>query len=150
MDVLEDVGVDPSKVIIDHNNEETVKAVLDRGYWAAFTIYPHTKLGNQRMVEIMMEYGAERIVDRQRGRLGHQRSARRAEDSGTDERPRHHPRADRAGDLFNPLAAYGQSGQVQRGPTGPAAPASTRPRFSKAIPSCAAGRMWRRRCGEIS
>ena len=40
MDVLEDVGVDPRKVIIDHNNEETVKAVLDRGYWAAFTIYP--------------------------------------------------------------------------------------------------------------
>ncbi|MCB1077410.1 MAG: TatD family hydrolase [Verrucomicrobiae bacterium] len=62
MDVLEDVGCDPAKVIIDHNNEETVKSVLDRGYWAAFTIYPHTKLGNERMVEIMREYGAERIV----------------------------------------------------------------------------------------
>ncbi|MEM7603147.1 MAG: TatD family hydrolase, partial [Verrucomicrobiota bacterium] len=62
MDVLEDVGVDPSKVIIDHNNEETVKEVLDRGYWSAFTIYPHTKLGNERMVELMLEYGAEQIV----------------------------------------------------------------------------------------
>lgn len=62
MDVLEDVGCSPSKVIIDHNNEETVKEVLDRGYWAAFTIYPHTKLGNERMVEIMREYGAERII----------------------------------------------------------------------------------------
>ena len=62
MDVLEDVGIDPSMVVIDHNNEETVKAVLDRGYWAAFTIYPHTKLGNERMVQILREYGAERII----------------------------------------------------------------------------------------
>ncbi len=62
MDVLEDVGCDPFKVVIDHNNEETVKTVLDRGYWAAFTIYPHTKLGNERMVQIMREYGGERII----------------------------------------------------------------------------------------
>ena len=54
--------IDPSRVVIDHNNEETVKEVLDRGYWAAFTIYPHTKLGNERMVEIMKEYGSERII----------------------------------------------------------------------------------------
>src|SRR5690625_2831687 len=53
--------MDPSKVIIDHNNEETVKAVLDRGYWTAFTIYPGTKMGNERMVEIVKEYGSERI-----------------------------------------------------------------------------------------
>lgn len=62
MDVLEDAGVDPSMVVIDHNNEETVKMVLDRGYWTAFTIYPHTKLGTERMVEILREYGAERII----------------------------------------------------------------------------------------
>jgi predicted metal-dependent TIM-barrel fold hydrolase len=31
--------------VIDHNNEETVKEVLDRGFWAGFTIYPHTKMG---------------------------------------------------------------------------------------------------------
>ncbi|HLR89477.1 MAG TPA: TatD family hydrolase [Balneolaceae bacterium] len=61
MDLCEDYGMDPSKVIIDHNNEETVKAVLDRGYWTAFTIYPGTKMGNERMVEIVKEYGSERI-----------------------------------------------------------------------------------------
>jgi predicted metal-dependent TIM-barrel fold hydrolase len=61
MDVLEEHGVDPRKVAIDHNNEETVKEVLDRGYWAAFTLYPNTKMGNERMVEIVREYGAERI-----------------------------------------------------------------------------------------
>jgi hypothetical protein len=62
MDVLEEHGVDPKMVIIDHNNEETAKAVLDRGYWAAFTIYPRTKMGSERMVEVVKQYGSERII----------------------------------------------------------------------------------------
>lgn len=62
MDVIEEHNISPSRVVIDHNNEETVKEVLDRGYWAAFTIYPHTKMGNERMVEIVKQYGCERII----------------------------------------------------------------------------------------
>ncbi|WP_445263728.1 TatD family hydrolase [Rhodohalobacter sp. 8-1] len=61
MDICEEHGLDPSKVVIDHNNEETVKEVLDRGYWTAFTIYPGTKMGNERMVDIVKEYGTKRI-----------------------------------------------------------------------------------------
>src|SRR6478609_4762359 len=62
MDIAIEHGIDPSMVIIDHNNEETVKEVLDRGFWAAFTIYPFTKMGNERMVEVVKQYGAERIM----------------------------------------------------------------------------------------
>lgn len=62
MDVCEEHEMDPTWVIVDHNNEETVKEVLDRGYWAAFTIYPFTKMGNERMVEIVKQYGPERIM----------------------------------------------------------------------------------------
>ena len=62
MDVAIEHGIDPTKVIIDHNNEETVKEVLDRGFWAAFTIYPHTKMGNARMVEVVRQYGSDRII----------------------------------------------------------------------------------------
>lgn len=62
MDVLEEHGVAPNMVVIDHNNEETAKYVLDRGYWAAFTIYPNTKMGNERMVEVVKKYGSERII----------------------------------------------------------------------------------------
>lgn len=62
MEVLKEHGVSPSMVVIDHNNEETVKDVLDRGYWAAFTIYPNTKMGNERMVDIVKQYGSERII----------------------------------------------------------------------------------------
>ncbi|MDX2305864.1 MAG: TatD family hydrolase [Microscillaceae bacterium] len=62
MDVLEEMGAKPDMVAIDHNNEETVKDVLDRGYYAAFTIYPFTKMGNERMVEVVRQYGSERII----------------------------------------------------------------------------------------
>ena len=55
-------GIPPHLVIIDHNNEETVKSVLDGGYWAAFTIYPKTKMGNERMVEVVKKYGTDRIM----------------------------------------------------------------------------------------
>ena len=61
MDVAIEHGIDAGRVVIDHNNEETVQEVLDRGFWAAFTIYPHTKMGNERMVEIARRYGSERI-----------------------------------------------------------------------------------------
>jgi predicted metal-dependent TIM-barrel fold hydrolase len=62
MDIAVEHGLDPSMVIVDHNNEETVKEVLDRGFWAAFTIYPFTKMGNERMVEIVRQFGPDRIM----------------------------------------------------------------------------------------
>ncbi|MDP6741168.1 MAG: TatD family hydrolase [Planctomycetota bacterium] len=62
MDVAAEVGIPMGKLVIDHNNEETVQSVLDRGAWAAFTIYPHTKMGSQRMVELVKQYGPERMI----------------------------------------------------------------------------------------
>ncbi len=61
MEVAVEMGMAPGRVIIDHNNEETVRDVLDRGFWAGFTLYPNTKMGSERMVEIVREYGSERI-----------------------------------------------------------------------------------------
>ena len=62
MDLALDCGLAPGAVVIDHNNEETVKEVLDRGFWAAFTIYPRTKMDAARMVEIVRKYGKERVI----------------------------------------------------------------------------------------
>ena len=113
MDVLEDVGIDPSKVIIDHNNEETVKEVLDRGYWTAFTIYPHTKLGNERMVELMLEYGAENIVVDSAADWGISdplavpKTAALMKERGISEEQIEQVT------YHNPIKAYGQSGQVE-------------------------------------
>lgn len=60
--VAKEQGLAMSKLVIDHNNEETVEDVLEAGAWAAFTIYPHTKMGSERMVEIVKRYGPERLI----------------------------------------------------------------------------------------
>ncbi|HYS47629.1 MAG TPA: TatD family hydrolase [Xanthobacteraceae bacterium] len=62
MDVLVELGFDPRRCVIDHNNEETVREVLDRGFFAGFSIYPGTKMGNERMTEIVRQFGPERII----------------------------------------------------------------------------------------
>lgn len=62
MDIALEHGLDPRMVIVDHNNEETVEEVLDRGFWAAFTIYPFTKMGNERMVQVVRHYGPMNIM----------------------------------------------------------------------------------------
>ncbi len=61
MDVCIEHGISPEQVVIDHANEETVAEILDRGFWCAFSIYPNTKMGNERMVEIVRKYGHQRI-----------------------------------------------------------------------------------------
>lgn len=62
LEVAKAAGLSMSKLVIDHNNEETVEDVLRAGAWAAFTIYPHTKMGSERMVELVKKYGPERII----------------------------------------------------------------------------------------
>ncbi|MGG1948750.1 TatD family hydrolase [Trinickia sp. NRRL B-1857] len=60
--VAREHGVEMTKLVVDHNNEETIRDVLEAGAWAAFTIYPNTKMSSERMVEIVRQYGAERII----------------------------------------------------------------------------------------
>lgn len=50
------------RVLIDHNNEETLPLVLATGCYAGHSIYPHTKMDEARMVALVEKYGAERIV----------------------------------------------------------------------------------------
>jgi len=120
MDVIEEMSVPPHKVVIDHNNEETVQEVLDRGYWAAFTIYPKTKMGKERMVEIVRRYGAERIfIDSAAdwgvsNPLSVPQTAKLMLESGISEA------AVQSVTYGNALLAYGQSGQFRADP--PAAP----------------------------
>ena len=62
LDVARECKQPMHKLVIDHNNEETVEDTLAAGAWAAFTIYPHTKMGSERMVELVKKYGPERII----------------------------------------------------------------------------------------
>src|SRR5260221_1043325 len=60
--VVPDVGFSPALTLIDHNTEETLPLTLDAGCWAGHSIYPHTKMDEPRMVALVMQYGAERIL----------------------------------------------------------------------------------------
>jgi predicted metal-dependent TIM-barrel fold hydrolase len=50
------------RVLIDHNNEETLPLVLDTGCWAGHTIYPNTKMDEHRMAALVKRYGTTRII----------------------------------------------------------------------------------------
>ncbi|MBE9181451.1 TatD family hydrolase [Oculatella sp. LEGE 06141] len=113
MDRCIELGLDPARVIIDHNNEETVDEVLARGFWAAFTIYPMTKMGNARMVEVVKQYGCDRIMIDSSADWGISdplavpKTAQLMLEEGI-------PAAQvRAVCYGNALAAYSQSGQMQ-------------------------------------
>lgn len=113
MDVCEEHAMNPAKIVIDHNNEETVEEVLKRGYWAAFSIYPSTKMGNARMVEILRRYGAERIIVDSAcdwgisEPLGVAKTAKLALESGIPKELVH------LACYQNALDAYSQSGQMK-------------------------------------
>jgi predicted metal-dependent TIM-barrel fold hydrolase len=62
LDVVRDVGFPEERTLIDHNNEETLPLVLDTGCWAGHSIYPNTKMSEERMVALVRQYGTERII----------------------------------------------------------------------------------------
>ena len=111
--------------------------MLDRGYWAAFSIYPSTKMGNERMVEIVRQYGAQRIIVDSAcdwgisEPLGVAKTARLALERGM---PEEHVR------LIcyqNALDAYGQSGQMKEDDWLNPPPSTSAP-STRATRSCAA------------
>lgn len=60
--VIKEMGVEPGLVLVDHNNEETIAATLNSGCWAGHSIYPNTKMDEARMVNIVKQYGGERVI----------------------------------------------------------------------------------------
>jgi uncharacterized protein len=62
LQLVEETGVAPETVLIDHNNELTVKEVHASGCWAGFSIYPNTKMDEYRMVRIVEDIGTDRIL----------------------------------------------------------------------------------------
>ena len=114
MDVCEEMGVDPSMVVIDHNNEETVAETLQRGLlgrdsrsiprprWAmpGWSRSSRNTARERIIVDSACDWGISDC-------LGVAKTARLALDSGVPEE------TVRAVCYGNALAAYGQSGQMQ-------------------------------------
>ncbi|MEV0953392.1 TatD family hydrolase [Promicromonospora sp. NPDC050249] len=62
LDVVQESGLAPERVLVDHLNETNVALVRDAGAWAGFSIYPDTKMDEDRMVALLKEYGTERMI----------------------------------------------------------------------------------------
>jgi predicted metal-dependent TIM-barrel fold hydrolase len=62
IEVIRSVGFPEERVLIDHNNEETLPIVLASRCWAGHTIYPNTKMDEQRMAALVQKYGSDRII----------------------------------------------------------------------------------------
>jgi predicted metal-dependent TIM-barrel fold hydrolase len=53
--------LNPERVLIDHAEEHTIQMIRDRGFWAGLTLYPQTKISPQRAVDVIEQYGPDRI-----------------------------------------------------------------------------------------
>ena len=138
MEVALEMGMAPSKVVIDHNNEETVRDVLDRGFWAGVHALSADQDGQRA-------HGGDRSpvrfgthLHRFQRRLGRVGSARRAEDRQADARARHRDEG-RGGHLLRQCAHRLWAERPDRpSPTGSNPSRSTSVCCSRAIPFCAA------------
>lgn len=62
LELVEESGIDPGWVVVDHLNELTVGPVAESGCWTGFSIYPDTKMDPARMVRILSERGLDRVL----------------------------------------------------------------------------------------
>lgn len=60
--LVREVGIDEKLVLVDHNNEETLPLVLETECWRGHSIYPDTKMTEERMVALLKRYGTEKMV----------------------------------------------------------------------------------------
>lgn len=60
--LVREVGIKEEMVLIDHLNEVTLPLVLETDCWRGHSIYPHTKMSEDRMVALLKEYGMEKMV----------------------------------------------------------------------------------------
>lgn len=60
--LVREVGIDESLVVVDHLNEQTLPLVRDTGCWCGHSVYPDTKMTEERMAALLRQYGTERMI----------------------------------------------------------------------------------------
>jgi predicted metal-dependent TIM-barrel fold hydrolase len=71
LDMLcDDSRLDRHRVLVDHVEEHTIREVLDRGFWCGMTLYPVSKCTPDRAVDMVEQYGPERICVNSAGDWG--------------------------------------------------------------------------------
>ncbi|OHB72248.1 MAG: hypothetical protein A2W23_08810 [Planctomycetes bacterium RBG_16_43_13] len=62
IEILKNMDYDISKVLIDHNTEETTAISRESGAWCGHSVYSITKLTPERAANIVEKYGVERMM----------------------------------------------------------------------------------------
>jgi predicted metal-dependent TIM-barrel fold hydrolase len=62
VDVVRASNLPMDRVLLDHLNETTVRPARDSGCWLGFSVYPDTKMDEDRMVTILRTYGTEKVL----------------------------------------------------------------------------------------
>lgn len=62
MDILKnEPRVNPERVLIDHAEEHTIRAIKDNGFWYGLTLYPDSKGSPARAIDAVEIFGPDRI-----------------------------------------------------------------------------------------
>lgn len=62
LDIIKNCNATESRIIMDHNTEETIELSLSYDVMAGITVYPHTKVSPIRAVNMLKKYGTDRIL----------------------------------------------------------------------------------------
>jgi predicted metal-dependent TIM-barrel fold hydrolase len=62
LDAVRASALPVERVLLDHLNETTVKEARDSGAWLGFSVYPDTKMDEERMVAVLQEFGPEKVL----------------------------------------------------------------------------------------
>lgn len=111
--IARESGLAPERVLVDHNNELTVRVAKDSGCWIGFSIYPDTKMDEARMVSILLAEGTDRMIINSATDWGRSdplkvaKTAKAMSDAGFSE--------DEIDKVVwrNPVEFYGQSGRLE-------------------------------------
>jgi hypothetical protein len=108
--VLKNDGrIRPERVLIDHCEEQTIRMAKEAGFWCGLTVYPVTKVTPQRAVDILEQFGTDRICVNSASDWG-ESGPHMLTDTCLEFRRRGHTEAD-AVNVFhdNPCRFFGQS-----------------------------------------
>ncbi|MFF8414405.1 TatD family hydrolase [Streptomyces omiyaensis] len=62
IDVVRESALAPDRVLLDHLNETTVGEAKESGCWLGFSVYPDTKMDEDRMVAVLRAHGPEKVL----------------------------------------------------------------------------------------
>jgi hypothetical protein len=62
LDIIRAEGATEERILIDHNDENSIEVSLQSDCYCGMTVYPYSKLNPQRVSEMIRAHGADRMI----------------------------------------------------------------------------------------